>query len=144
MRWSPLRAALAILFLSSGCDEGIAGPQDHVLLGQFGAADLTVELLATHAGVELAHGCGDYFASNRAAALDADGDFRVRGEWHRALGGVGSTKGATLSGRARTEGGTETVTVSVVVDGPGESGDLLVQTLRRGEHYTGPLLPCAL
>ena len=147
MRWTPLRvapAALAVLLLSTGCDEDIAGPRDHVLLGQFGAADLTVELLATHAGIELAHACGDYFASTRAAALDSDGDFRVRGEWHRALGGVGSTEGATLSGRARTEGGIETVTVTMVVDGPGESGDLLVLTLRRGEHYTGPLLPCAL
>jgi len=147
MQWTPLRVAptaLAMLLLSAGCGEGIAGPRDNVLLGQFGAADLTVELLATHAGVELAHACGDYFASTRAAALDADGDFRVRGEWHRALEGVGSAEGATLSGRARIEGGIETVTVSVVVDGPGESADLLVLTLRRAEHYAGPPLPCPL
>ena len=143
MRWPrpPLAAAtIAALTFLGACSDGVAGPSVPVLVGQFGAADMAVELLATHAGIELSQPCGAYFAADRPARLGANGEFRVPGRSYRGLGI--RTEDATLSGRTEVADGVETVTLTVVPDGPGASADLLVLTLRRSEHYAGPELPC--
>ena len=145
MRLRPVRlvSAVRVGCLLAACGDGVADPGEPVLLGQFGTAEWPVELLATHAGVELVQPCGGYFVADRPAALQPDGDFRVRGR--SFPGGLArGSDGATLGGRFTLEGGVETVTLSVIPDGAGAVADLLVHTLRRSEHYTGPELPCAL
>lgn len=139
---APVSILLAALAFASACRDGLAGPGEPVLIGQFGAADLTLELLATHAGVELSQGCGSYFVSDRPATLDGAGAFRVRGEQHQ-IAAVGTARG-TLSGVVRDADGVETVTLTLLFDEAGPLADPLVVTLRRDEHYEGPELPCPL
>ena len=120
--------------------DGPAGPDEDVLTGQFGAVDVTMELLATHAGLEISLGCGDYFVSDRAAELDDDGRFAVDGEFHYRAPPPGRSVEGSISGflAPGLAGGSVTLTF-------GEGGsavDPLVVTLRRGEHYEGLPLLC--
>jgi hypothetical protein len=133
-----LAASLAL----SGCGGGPAGPEDQVLVGQFGAADVTIELLATRAGVELVSVCGDYFISDDAALLDESRTFEVAGTYHYTGPVVGGPADATLSGYLASSGLFETVTVTLLIGGGGPTVDPLVLTLRRGHHYEGLPLPC--
>lgn len=129
---------VVLVGLGTACDDGPAGPDDQVVIGQFGAADLTMELLATHAGVEISFGCGDYFASDEAAVLDDEERFEVDGRFHYR--GPGTSDGGTVSGFLTRGVGGESVTLTF-----GEGGstvDPLVVTLRRGERYSGLPLPC--
>jgi len=135
---------LAIVLGLSACSDGPAGPGDDVLVGQFGAADVTVELLATHAGVELVSACGDYFVSDDAARLGGSGSFEVDGEYHYAGPFIGGPADATLSGHVAGVGVFETVTVTLLIGGGGPTVDPLVLTLRRGEQFAGEPLPCPL
>jgi len=128
----------ALAGLGTACTDGPAGPGDGVLLGQFGAADLTMELLATHAGIEITFGCGDYFASEDAAVLDDEATFAVDGRFHYRH--TGDSNAGTLSGFVTSGVGGQSVTFSF---GEGSTAaDPLVVTLRRGERYTGLPLPC--
>ncbi len=137
-------AFLACVLGLGACNDGPAGPDDPVLVGQFGAADVTVELLATRAGVELVSACGDYFVSDDAALLDGSGGFEVDGSYHYAGPFIGGSADATLSGHVAGGGGFETVTVTLLIGGGGATVDPLVLTLRRGEHFEGEVLPCPL
>ncbi len=129
-----------LIGLGAACSDGPAGPEENVLVGQFGAADLTIELLATHAGLEIAFGCGDYFVSDDAAILDDEGRFSVSGEFRYRAPGEGHSERGRVSGFHSIGPGGESVTVTF-----GEGGatvDPLVVTLRRGERYEGLPLPC--
>jgi hypothetical protein len=129
--------AAALTGLGTACRDGPAGPDEDVLIGQFGASDLTMELLATHVGVEITFGCGDYFASDEAALLDDEATFAVEGRFHYRH--TGDSDAGTLSGFV-TSGVGQSVTFTF-----GEGGtaaDPIVVTLRRGERYTGLPLPC--
>ena len=139
------RVALAIpvLGLVVACGDGFAGPGESVLTGQFGAADLTVEFLATHAGVEFTQACGSYFVSAEAAELGIEGGFRARGRWHSGGGGFTThTEGATLHGQLAMAGGVQTITITLVLDDAAATVDPLTVTLRRAEHYAGPSDVC--
>jgi hypothetical protein len=140
---SSYRIALVIAALvgfGAACSDGPAGPGDDVLVGQFGAADLTMELLATHAGLEISFGCGDYFVSDDAAILDDEGRFSVNGEFRYRAPGEGHAERGRVSGFHSIGIGGQSVTLTF-----GEGGatvDPLVVTLRRGERYEGLPLPC--
>ena len=127
-----------LVCLGAACSDGPTGPDHDVLVGQFGAADLTMELIATHAGVEITFGCGDYFASDDAAILDDEATFAVDGRFHYRR--TGASDAATLSGFLTTGIGGQSVTFTFGEGGT--SADPLVVTLRRGERYTGLPLPC--
>ena len=133
-------SCLAVLALA-GCSDGPAGPEDDVLLGQFGIADQPTELLATHSGVDVDFGCASFFVSDEPALLDAAGNFSVEGEFRFAGAFVGGPADATLSGRLDREPLIDTVTITFLIDGNGTL-DPLVLTLRRGERYEGLPLPC--
>ena len=130
----------ALIGLSSACTDGPAGPDDDVLVGQFGAADLTMELLATHAGLEIAFGCGDYFVSDDAAVLDDEGRFSVDGEFRYRAPGEGHAERGRVSGFHAI--GIEGQSVTLTFGEGGATVDPLVVTLRRGERYEGLPLPC--
>ncbi|MGE5927889.1 MAG: hypothetical protein ACM357_11085 [Gemmatimonadota bacterium] len=130
----------ALLGLGAGCSGGPAGPDENVLVGQFGASDLTMELLATHAGLDIALGCGDYFVSDEPAILDEEGRFSVAGDFRYRAPGEGHSEPGRVSGFHSIGIGGESVTLTF-----GEGGatvDPLVVTLRRGERYEGLPLPC--
>lgn len=130
----------ALIGLGAACSDGPAGPDDDVLVGQFGAADLTMELLATRAGLEISFGCGDYFISDDAAILDDEGRFSVNGEFRYRAPGEGHAERGRVSGIRSIGIGGQSVTLTF-----GEGGatvDPLVVTLRRGESYDGLPLPC--
>jgi hypothetical protein len=132
--------AAAIITIGAACTDGPAGPDDDVLIGQFGAADLTIELLGTHAGLEISFGCGDHFVSDDAAILDDEGRFAVEGEFRYRAPGEGHAERGRVSGFHSVGVGGESVTLTF-----GEGGatvDPLVVALRRGEHYEGLPLPC--
>jgi hypothetical protein len=129
--------------LLSACGDRIAGPNEPVLVGQYGRPDLPTELLATRAGVELDQICGSYFASGQPARLAADGSFEVHGRYHH--GGLinipGDDEGATLTGTANLAG-PQTVTITLTFDAAGAAGDPFTATLTRGEHDT-QIVVCA-
>lgn len=131
---------IPLILLGAACSDGIAGPDDHVLVGQFGAADLTMELLATHAGLEIAFGCGDYFASDDAAVLDDEERFAVEGAFRYRRPGDGRTERGRVSGFLSA--GPVGKSVTLTFGEGGTAADPLVVTLRQGEHYEGPPLPC--
>jgi hypothetical protein len=136
-----LTAALAIVLLLAGCGDGV-GPGDPVLVGQFGAKDYPAELLATHAGVEVAIPCS-YFSAERPAALEADGTFRVRGAWYHYGFTVGDRRQeSTLTGTL-VPGDVDAVNLTFVPDGAG-TVDAIVLTLRRSEHYAGEPVACGV
>ena len=128
----------ALVAFGTGCSEGPAGPDDDVLIGQFGATDVTMELLATHAGVEITFGCGDYFASDDPAVLDDEAAFAVNGRFHYRH--TGHSDAGTLSGFVSS--GVHGRSVTFTFGEGGTAADPFVVTLRRGERYTGLPLPC--
>lgn len=131
---------LLLTCLLSACGDA-AGPDQSVLVGQFGAPDLTEELLATHGGVELVQACGSYFASSQPARPDSEGEFLVHGRWYP--GGLGlSHRGAMLNGRLDLDSGAETVTLTLRFEQTDPAADPLTVTLRRGARFAGPELPC--
>ena len=128
----------ALVCLGAACTDGPAGPDVDVLIGQFGATDVTMELLATHAGVEITFGCGDYFASDEPAVLDDQAAFAVEGRFHYRH--TGDSDAGTLSGFATS--GVDGLAVTFTFGEGGTAADPIVVTLRRGERYTGLPLPC--
>ena len=132
--------AFALLGFSTACADGPAGPDDDVFIGQFGAVDLTMELFATHAGLEISFGCGDYFVSDHVAAFDDEGRFVVNGKFHYRAPPPGRTVSGRLSGFLAQGRAEESVTLTFGEGG--SAADPYVVTLHRGEHYEGLPLPC--
>ena len=143
-----MRSGAVLLALASlgACSEGPAGPGEPVLTGQFGAADQTIELLATRAGIELQLGCGSYFASDDPALVDEEGGFEVEGEFHQ--GGpptIGdATVEATLSGAVANGADFDLVTIQLLISGGGSTVDPLFVTLHRDQHFEGAPAVCPL
>lgn len=134
-----IRFFIAVLVaIGTGCNDGPAGPDEDVLIGQFGATDLTMELLATHAGVEITFGCGAYFASDDPAVLDDEATFAVDGRFHYRH--TDDSDAGTLSGFVTS--GVDGLSVTFTFGESGTASDPIVVTLRRGERYTGLPLPC--
>jgi hypothetical protein len=133
---------LAFVLGLAACGEGPAGPDDDVLVGQFGDADTPVELLATHAGVTLDLGCGAFFISEEPARLDADRGFSVEGSYRPGGFVVGGDLDATVSGRVERVSMVDVVTATLLIEGGGPVIDPLVVSLRRGQDYEGEPLPC--
>lgn len=131
----------AIALLLTACGDGLAGPGDSVLVGQYGKSDQQAELLATRAGIELDLACGSYFASAQPAVLSADGSFLVHGSHH--FGGFSNlgASDATLSGRTGIRGAVPTVTITLTFDGSPVTDPFTV-TLARGVVFTGVYPPC--
>ncbi len=135
------RAALAILVVTA-CGDGLAGPADSVLIGQFGIATMPIELLATHAGIELDLDCGRYFASSESALLAPDGSFRLRGRYHAGSFVIPSELGATISGAVGSQSQPGTVSVTLTLDGSGPLADPFSITLTRGVRFEGQPQAC--
>ena len=133
---------LAFALGLAACGDGPAGPDDDVLVGQFGDADTPIQLLATHAGVTLDLGCGAFFVSEEPALLDADRSFGVEGSYRPGGFVVGGELDATVSGRVERVSMVDVVTATLLIEGGGPVIDPLVVSLRRGQRYEGEPLPC--
>ena len=123
---------VAFQLMVAGCADHLAGPNEPVLVGQFGSANSPVELLATRSGVELELGCAAYFASTEPPRLDADGAFRLRGQHHSSGNFNDATGGATLLGQVAA--GQASVSVNLTVDGAGATTDPFTATLHADTH----------
>lgn len=136
------RALPAFLISLAGCSDGPAGPDDDVLVGQFGHAEIPVELLATHAGVTLDLGCGAFFVSEEAAILGDDQGFEVDGQYRPGGFVVDGEVDATVSGTLERMNFVDFVTVTLILEGGGAGADPLEISLRRGQDFEGDPLPC--
>ena len=137
------RARCLVLALAlAACGDGPAGPDDDVLVGQFGDADTPIELLATHAGVTLDLGCGAFFISEQPARLDSGRSFSVEGGYRPGGFVVGGELDATVSGTVARVSMVDVVTATLLIEGGGPLVDPLVISLRRGQDYEGEPLPC--
>jgi hypothetical protein len=134
--------ALTLVLGLAACGDGPAGPDDDVLLGQFGDADTPIQLLATHAGVTLDLGCGAFFISEQPARLDADRNFSVEGGYRPGGFVVSGELDATVSGTVERVSMVDVVTATLLIEGGGPLVDPLVVSLRRGQDYEGEPLPC--
>ena len=132
----------ALVAALAACSDGPAGPDDDVLIGQFGDADTPVQLLATHAGVTFDLGCGSFFISEEAVILGDDASFEVDGEYRPGGFAVGDDLEATVSGTLEQVNFVDFVTVALIIEGGGPAADPLVISLRRGQKYEGDPLPC--
>jgi hypothetical protein len=137
----PSRTLPAFLAALAGCGDGPVGPDDDVLVGQFGHAEIPVELLATHTGMTLDLGCGAFFVSEEAAILGDDQGFQVEGHYRPGGSVVDGQVEATMSGTLERMNFVDFVTVTLIIEGGG-AADPLVISLRRGQDFEGDPLPC--
>ena len=135
------RVLAVLLTALAACSDGPAGPEDDLLVGQFGHAEIPVELLATHAGMTLDLGCGAFFVSEEAAILGDDQGFQVEGHYRPGGFVVDGQAEATMSGTLERMNFVDFVTVTLVIEGGG-AADPLVISLRSGQDFEGDPLPC--
>jgi hypothetical protein len=135
------RVLAVLLTALAACSDGPAGPEDDLLVGQFGHAEIPVELLATHAGVTLDLGCGAFFVSEEAAILDDDQAFEVEGQYRPGGFVVDGEIDATVTGWLERMIFVDSVTLTLIIEGGG-AADPLVISLRRGQDFEGDPLPC--
>ncbi len=141
MTLRPSRVLPALLLALGACSDGPAGPDDDVLVGQFGHAEIPVELLATHAGVTLDLGCGAFFVSEEAAILGDDRVFEVEGQYRPGGFVVDGEIDATVIGTLERMNFVDFVTVTLIIEGGGPAADPLVISLRRGQSFEGDPQP---
>ena len=136
------RVLAALLTVLAACGDGPAGPEDDVLVGQFGHAEIPMELLATHAGVTFDLGCGAFFVSEEAAILDADQTFELEGQYRPGGFVIDGEIDATVSGTLERMNFVDVVTVTLSIERGDPAADPLVISLRRGQEFEGDPQPC--